>query len=291
MPPKKSALGKGLDKLIPKELVSNPENGAKEKAPAPDRVVKITKVVPNKDQPRRKFDEDALQELTENIKLHGVLFPILVVERGDNYMIVAGERRWRAAMAAGLKEMPVIIRDLTDQQIMEISLIENIQRKDLNAIEEAQAFKRLIEEFKLTQDDLAERVSKTRPAITNSLRLLKLSDSVQEMVIDDLISAGHARALLAIEDPEKQYELAQRVMDEKLSVRKIESIVKAENKPKAIKKKNEKLEALYRDIENKLKASIGTKVTITSKGDEMGKMEIEFYSQDDLQKIMDLLLG
>ncbi len=291
MPPKKSALGKGLDKLIPKELVSNPENGAKEKAPAPDRVVKITKVVPNKDQPRRKFDEDALQELTENIKLHGVLFPILVVERGDNYMIVAGERRWRAAMAAGLKEMPVIIRDLTDQQIMEISLIENIQRTGLNPIEEARAYKSLIEEYNLTQDDLAERISKSRTTITNAMRLLKLAQNVQDMIIDDLISAGHARALLSIEDQNEQYELAQRITEERLSVRDVEKIVKAKNKPKYEKKKNEKQEALYRDIEEKLKENLGTKVTITAKGDKMGKIEIAFYNQDDLQKIMDLLLG
>ncbi len=289
----KKGLGKGLDSLIPKGVVVNdkPSSSENVKAAKPDQFVKITKVEPNRNQPRKKFDEDALQELSDSIKIHGVLFPILVVNRGDYYEIVAGERRWRAAKMAGLKEVPVIIRDLTEKQIVEISLIENIQRKDLNAIEEAQAYKRLIDEFHLKQDELAERVSKTRPAITNSMRLLKLSKKVQDMIIDDLISAGHARALLAIEDPDEQYELAQRTMDEKLSVRDIEKIVKAKNKPKIEKRKNEKQEALYHDIEEKLKATIGTKVTITAKGDSMGKIEIDFYNQDDLQKIMDLLLG
>ena len=289
----KKGLGKGLDTLIPKGVVVNdkPTDGEKIKAAKPDQYVKITKVEPNRNQPREKFDEDALQELTDSIKVHGVLFPILVVNRGDYYEIVAGERRWRAAKRAGLKEIPVIIGDYTEKEIQEISLIENIQREELNEIEKAKAYKRLIDEYDLKQDDLAERISKSRTAITNSMRLLKLSEDVQYMVVEDMISAGHARALLAIEDPAKQYELAQRVMDEKLSVRDIEKIVRTENKPKLIKKKNEKLEALYRDIENKLKASIGTKVTITAKGDEKGKMEIEFYSQDDLQKIMDLLLG
>ena len=289
----RKGLGKGLDTLIPKGVVVNdkPSQAENVKPAKPDQVVKITKVEPNRNQPRKKFDEDALQELSDNIKIHGVLFPILVVNRGDYYEIVAGERRWRAAKMAGLKEIPVIIRDYTEKQIAEISLIENIQRTDLNAIEEAKAYKNLIEEYNYKQDQLAERVSKSRAAITNAMRLLKLSENVQEMVIDDLISAGHARALLSIENPEEQYELAQRVLDEKLSVRDIEKIVKAKNKPKIEKKKNEKQEALYRDIENKLKASIGTKVTIVAKGDKMGKIEIEFYDQDDLQKIMDLLLG
>jgi len=289
----RKGLGKGLDTLIPKGVVVNDKPSATEnvKAAKPDQVVKITKVEPNRNQPRKKFDEDALAELSDSIKIHGVLFPILVVNRGDYYEIVAGERRWRAAKMAGLKEVPVIIRDYTEKEIAEISLIENIQRTDLNPIEEAMAYKSLIDEYNLKQDELAERVSKSRTAITNSMRLLKLASNVQDMIVDDLISAGHARALLSIENPEEQYELAQRVMDEKLSVRDIEKIVKAKNKPKIEKKKNEKQEALYHDIEEKLKASIGTKVTITPKGDSMGKIEIDFYNQDDLQKIMDLLLG
>ncbi len=289
----KKGLGKGLDTLIPKGVVvsDKPSSAEKVEAAKPDQYVKITKVEPNRNQPRKKFDEDALQELTDSIKLHGVLFPILVVNRGDYYEIVAGERRWRAAKMAGLKEVPVIIRDYTEKEISVISLIENTQRTDLNPIEEAKAYKSLIEEYNLKQDELAEEVSKSRTAITNSMRLLKLADNVQEMVIEDMISAGHARALLAVEDPDEQYELAQRVMDEKLSVRDIEKIVKAKNKPKIEKKKNEKQEALYHDIEEKLKASIGTKVTIVPKGDRMGRIEIDFYNQDDLQKIMDLLLG
>lgn len=289
----KKGLGKGLDTLIPKGVVvsDKPSSAESVKAAKPDQYVKITKVEPNRNQPRKKFDEDALQELSDSIKIHGVLFPILVVDRKDYYEIVAGERRWRAAKMAGLKEVPVIIRDYTEKEIAEISLIENIQRTDLNPIEEAMAYKSLIEEYNLKQDELAERISKSRTAITNSMRLLKLADNVQDMVVEDLISAGHARALLAIDNPDEQYELAQRVMDEKLSVRDIEKIVKAKNKPKIEKKKNEKQEALYHDIEEKLKANIGTKVTIVAKGDKMGKIEIDFYNQDDLQKIMDLLLG
>lgn len=289
----KKGLGKGLDTLIPKGVVvsDKPSSAENVKAAKPDQYVKITKVEPNRNQPRKKFDEDALQELSDSIKIHGVLFPILVVDRKDYYEIVAGERRWRAAKMAGLKEVPVIIRDYTEKEIAEISLIENIQRTDLNPIEEAMAYKSLIEEYNLKQDELAERISKSRTAITNSMRLLKLAENVQDMVVEDLISAGHARALLAIDNPDEQYELAQRVMDEKLSVRDIEKIVKAKNKPKIEKKKNEKQEALYHDIEEKLKASIGTKVTIVAKGDKMGKIEIDFYNQDDLQKIMDLLLG
>ena len=289
----KKGLGKGLDTLIPKGVVvsDKPSSAENVKAAKPDQYVKITKVEPNRNQPRKKFDEDALQELSDSIKIHGVLFPILVVDRKDYYEIVAGERRWRAAKMAGLKEVPVIIRDYTEKEIAEISLIENIQRTDLNPIEEAMAYKSLIEEYNLKQDELAERISKSRTAITNSMRLLKLADNVQDMVVEDLISAGHARALLAIDNPDEQYELAQRVMDEKLSVRDIEKIVKAKNKPKIEKKKNEKQEALYHDIEENLKANIGTKVTIVAKGDKMGKIEIDFYNQDDLQKIMDLLLG
>lgn len=290
----RKGLGKGLDSLIPKGVVvgdSKAEITNAKTAAKPDQFVKITKVEPNRDQPRKIFNEDELQELSDSIKLHGVIFPILVVDRGEYYEIVAGERRWRAAMMAGLKEVPVIIRDYTEQEIAEISLIENIQRTELNPIEEAAAFKKLIDDYNLKQDELAERISKSRTAITNSMRLLKLCKEVQEMIVSEMISAGHARALLSIEDPKEQYELAQRVFDEKLSVRDIEKVVKAKNKPKIEKKKNEKQEALYHDIEEKLKTSIGTKVTITSKGDNKGKIEIDFYTQDDLQKIMDLLLS
>ena len=289
----KKGLGKGLDTLIPKGVVVNDNASASAdiKSEAPDKYVKITKVEPNRDQPRKKFDEDDLQELADSIKQHGIFQPILVVNRGDYYQIVAGERRWRAAKLAGLTEVPVLIRDYTEKQIKIISLLENIQRTALNSIEEAEGYKVLIEEENYKQDELAEVLSKSRTAITNKLRLLKLSKNVQEMLVDEMITEGHARALLAIENADEQYELAQRVMDEKLSVREVEKIIKNRNKPKIEKKKNAKQEALYRDIEEKLKSSLGTKVTIAAKGDGMGKVEIDFYNQDDLQKIMDLLLA
>ena len=287
----KKGLGKGLDALIPKGVVDTNNDVMDEKAAAPDKYVKISKVEPNRDQPRKNFDEDALQNLADSIKQFGVISPILVQDRKDYYQIIAGERRWRAAMMAGLKEVPVIIRNYTEQEIEEISLIENIQREDLNPIEEAQAYKRLMEKFKLKQDELAERVSKSRTAVTNSMRLLKLTEKVQEMLIEEMISSGHARALLAVEDPEQQYVLAQKAFDESLSVRDIEKLVKNLNKPKIEKKKAEKQSALYHEIEEKLKSALGTKVIITAKDNQKGKLEIEYYSMDDLQKIMDLLMA
>jgi len=216
-------LGKGLDLMIPNLVGESKEKKENTNIAAPEKggetIVKITKVEPNREQPRKVFDEDALQELADSIKQFGVIQPILVQDRKDHYEIIAGERRWRAAKLAGLKEVPVIIKNYTEREIVEISLIENIQREDLNPIEEAQAYKRLLNEFNLKQDEVAERVSKSRAAVTNSLRLLKLSDRVQQMVIDEMISTGHARALLAIENEEEQYLLAQRIFDEKLSVR------------------------------------------------------------------------
>lgn len=286
-------LGKGLDLMIP-NLVG--ESKEKKEVPAVstekggETIVKITKVEPNREQPRKLFDEDALQELADSIKQFGVIQPILVQDRKDHYEIIAGERRWRAAKLAGLKEVPVIIKNYTDREIMEISLIENIQREDLNPIEEAQAYKRLLNEFELKQDEVAERVSKSRAAVTNSLRLLKLSERVQQMVIDEMISTGHARALLAVEKEEDQYLLAQRVFDEKLSVREIEKIVKSYGKPpKAKKVKNKTLELIYKDIEEQLKQKLSTKVAVSSKGDGAGKIEIEFYSNDDLERLLDVL--
>lgn len=290
-------LGKGLDSLIPnavgeaktkKEAVKEPVTEEKKE---PETLVKITMVEPNRKQPRKNFDEDALQELSESIKQFGLLQPILVQDRKDHYEIIAGERRWRAAKIAGLKEIPVIIRDYSDQEIMEISLIENIQREDLNPIEEAQAFKRLLTEFNLKQDEVAERVSKSRAAVTNSIRLLKLSDEVQQMVIDDMISTGHARALLAVDDKDEQYNLAQRIFDEKLSVRDVEKLVKNLHKPeKAPKKTNDKtMEAIYQDIQEKLKQRLSTKVIVTSKGEGSGKIEIEFYNNEDLDRILDMI--
>ncbi len=286
-------LGKGLDALIPNVDTKgkSAERDTDEKK-EPDTIVKITKIEPNREQPRKNFDEDALQELADSIKQFGLLQPILVQDRKTYYEIIAGERRWRAAKLAGLKEVPVIIRDYTDQEIVEISLIENIQREDLNPIEEALAYKRLLTEFNLKQDEVAERVSKSRTAVTNSMRLLKLCDEVQQMIIDDMISSGHARALISIEDPEEQYNVAQKIFDEKLSVRDVEKLVKNLNKPEKPKKEKEEdksLEVIYQDVEEKLKQSLGTKVAIASKGNGSGKIEIEFYSHDDLEKIISLL--
>ncbi|MCM1045370.1 MAG: ParB/RepB/Spo0J family partition protein [Candidatus Gastranaerophilales bacterium] len=290
-------LGKGIDSLIPNVVG---ETKAKKEAPAAgqkasgtegsETMVKITMVEPNREQPRKNFDEDALQELADSIKQFGLLQPILVQDRKDHYEIIAGERRWRASRMAGLQEIPVIIRNYTDQEIVEISLIENIQREDLNPIEEAQAYKRLLTEFNLKQDEVAERVSKSRAAVTNSVRLLKLSDEVQQMVIDEMISTGHARALLAVEDAEEQYNLAQKIFDEKLSVRDVEKMVKNLHKPVKAKKPDDKtLQAIYQDIEEKLKQRLSTKVTVTPKGDGAGKIEIEFYSHEDLERLMDMM--
>lgn len=290
-------LGKGLDSLIPNavgeaKVKKETKEDVKEERGGQETIVKITMVEPNRKQPRKNFDEDALQELSDSIKQFGLIQPILVQDRKDHYEIIAGERRWRAAKMAGLKEIPVIIRDYTEREIMEISLIENIQREDLNPIEEAQAYKRLLEEFNLKQDEVAERVSKSRAAVTNSMRLLKLSDEVQQMLIDDMISTGHARALLAIENPEEQYTVAQKIFDEKLSVRDVEKLVKNLNKPVKPAKKatdDKTMEAIYLDIEEKLKQRLSTKVTVTSKGDGAGKIEIEFYNHEDLDRLMDMM--
>lgn len=287
-------LGKGLDVLIPNATIDLKEKKASDKTvqQESETIVKITKIEPNREQPRKNFDEDSLQELADSIKQFGLLQPILVQDRKTYYEIIAGERRWRAAKLAGLKEVPVIIRDYSEQEIVEISLIENIQREDLNPIEEALAYKRLLNEFNLKQDEVAERVSKSRTAVTNSMRLLKLCDRVQQMIIDDMISTGHARALISIEDPEEQYMIAQKIFDEKLSVREVEKLVKnlgKEEKPKKEVIEDKSLDIIYQNVEEKLKQALGTKVAIASKGNGSGKIEIEFYSHDDLDKIIDLL--
>ena len=284
-------LGKGLDALIP---AGDKKITKEENTKGAETVVKITKVEPNRSQPRKNFDEDALQELADSIKQFGLLQPILVQDKGDYYEIIAGERRWRAAKLAGLKEVPVIIRNYSSQEIVEISLIENIQREDLNPIEEAQAYKRLLTEFNLKQDEVAERVSKSRTAVTNSMRLLKLCDGVQQMIIDDMLSTGHARALIPIEDPELQLQLAQRIFDEKLSVREVEKMVKNILKPAEDKAKKEEIPQslmyVYQNIENKLKDKLSRKVAISPKGKNgSGKIEIEFYSNDDLEKLIEIL--
>lgn len=284
-------LGKGLDALIP---AGDKKITKEENTKGAETVVKITTVEPNRSQPRKNFDEDALQELADSIKQFGLLQPILVQDKGEYYEIIAGERRWRAAKLAGLKEVPVIIRNYSSQEIVEISLIENIQREDLNPIEEAQAYKRLLTEFNLKQDEVAERVSKSRTAVTNSMRLLKLCDGVQQMIIDDMLSTGHARALIPIEDPELQLQLAQRIFDEKLSVREVEKLVKSILKPAEEKPKKEEIPQslmyIYQNIENKLKDKLSRKVAISPKGKNgSGKIEIEFYSNDDLEKLIEIL--
>ena len=275
-------LGKGLDSMIPEKIKST------------DPVmIDIQKVEPNREQPRKSFDEDSLLELADSIKQFGILQPLLVQDKKEYYEIIAGERRWRAAKLAKLSEVPVIIKELTDQEIVEISLIENIQRENLNPIEEAIAYKRLLEEFNLKQDEVAERVYKSRTAVTNSMRLLKLSDQVQQMVIDDMLTTGHARALLGIEDKDKQYSAAQKIFDEKLSVRETEKLVKKLQNDKPAKPVKEepidpKMDIIYQDLEEKMKNILGTKVAIHKKTSKKGTIEIEYYSPEELDRIIEL---
>ena len=253
-------------------------------------MMNISKVEPNRNQPRKNFNEDALNELADSIKEHGIIEPLIVQDRKSYYEIIAGERRWRAANIAGLTEVPIIIKDLTEQEIVEIALIENIQREDLNPIEEAQAYKRLIDDFNLKQDEVADKVSKSRTAITNTMRLLKLCPDVQQMVIDEMISEGHARALLGIENAQVQTELAQQAFDQKMSVREIEKLVRNIGKEKKAKaKKDEQISIAYKEYENKLKEKLGTKVNISLKENGAGKIEIDFYSNDDFERIIECI--
>lgn len=295
MAAKRGGLGKGLDSLIPDNKLSKTTKKAEEVEKKPENagpiMMKINDVEPNRDQPRKNFEEDALLELADSIKQFGVLQPLIVQKRNDYYEIIAGERRWRASKLAGLKEVPVIIKDYTRQEIVEISLIENIQRENLNPIEEAQAYKRLLTEFNLKQDEVAERVSKSRTAVTNSMRLLKLNEKVQQMIIDDMISTGHARALLAIDDEEQQYILANKIFDEKLSVRDTEKLVKDMKNPKKAKEKPVIQNAfVYEELEERMKNVIGSKVHVNHKANGRGKIEIEYYSDDELERIFDLLM-
>ena len=311
---RKNGLGRGLDALFPDKKTASEENevkftakvekktepavkvkNVKERTETPRQkkvpmMVKISMVEPNQNQPRKQFDEDALLELTESVKQYGILQPLLVSEKKDYYEIIAGERRWRAAKLAGLKEVPVIVKEFSEQELVEISLIENIQREDLNAVEEAMAYKRLMDEFHLKQDEIADRVGKSRTAVTNSMRLLKLSAKVQQMLIDEMITAGHARAILAVSDMEKQESLAMRVFDEKLSVRETEKLVKAVLAPPKEKKSHSYSaeDAAYENLEEKMKSIIGTKVLIHRKKNDKGKIEIEYYSRDELERIIDL---
>ena len=293
--------GKGLETLIPQKN-SGDSADKKTEVKVVEKIVekvvekpgelelKLSDIVPNSEQPRKDFDEDALTELAESIRQFGVLQPLLVQKKGKFYEIIAGERRWRAAKIAGLKKVPVIIKDFTDLETVEISLIENIQRENLNSIEEAYAYKRLIEEFHLKQDEVAERVSKSRAAVTNSMRLLKLDERVQKMLVEDMITSGHARALLSLEDPELQYQTAQKVFDEKLSVRETEKLVKKILNPKKIQEKpaDEQMNAVYERMEERLKGIVGTKVAISRGKGNKGKIEIEYYSQEELERILEL---
>ena len=273
----KKGLGKGIGALIPEDDDVKVKEVIKEvivKEPA-DTKIRISLIEPNKEQPRKAFDEDALIELVQ--------------KKGDFYEIIAGERRWRAAKLAGLKEVPVIIKDYTTQEVMEIALIENIQREDLNPIEEARAYQRLISDYRLKQDEVAERVAKSRAAITNSLRLLKLDERVQNMVMEGKLSNGHARTIIGIEDPDKQYEIALKIFDEKLSVRETERLMKALSKPEKETKLKPANDFVYRDIEDKIKKIMGTKVVIKNKNNNKGKIEIDYYSQEELERIYDML--
>lgn len=289
-------LGKGLDSMIPKKVMPDTKQSKKEEKENVSRetLIKINEIEPNREQPRRNFNEDALQELADSIRQYGVLQPLLLQKKDKYYEIIAGERRWRAARLAGIKEVPAVIKEYSSQEVIEIALIENIQREDLNPIEEAMAYQKLITEFKLKQDELAERVSKSRTAITNSMRLLKLCPKVQEMLIEEMLSSGHARALIPIEDKKQQETVAQEVFDRKLSVRETETLVKKllrEEPEKKVKQKNTTENVIYKDIEEKIKGIIGTKVSIQKKTKKKGKIEIEYYSLEDLDRILDLLMS
>lgn len=283
----KKGLGKGLDSMIPEKKTKAELKETQDKSLTE---VKISEIDPNMGQPRKKFDEDELLELAESIKIHGVIQPIILTKRGKRYEIIAGERRWRASKLAGLAKIPAVIREYTDKEIMEVSLIENIQRQDLNPVEEALAFKNLIDEYKMKQDDLAERVSKSRSAITNALRLLKLDEKVKAMLAEGLISTGHARALLAVEDKNKQQALSVKIFDEKLSVRETEKFVKQlldDKEPKKDDNSSEKI--IYKKLEDSLKSIIGSKVSIKGRNNGKGKIEIDYYSIEELDRITELL--
>lgn len=304
---KKGGLGKGLDSLIQsssshQRTAKKTEAEVKKEEKIVEKIVekvvekpveqkiRLSQIEPNREQPRKNFDEDALQELSDSIRQYGVIQPLVVKKNKDYYEIIAGERRWRAAKMAGLKEVPVIIKDYTEQEIVEISLIENIQRENLNPIEEALAYKRLMEEFHLKQDEIANRVSKSRTAVTNSLRLLKLDERVSQMLIHEQLTTGHVRALLAIEDGDAQYEAAQKIYEEKLSVRDTEKLVKLILTPKPQKVKKELSHGeIYQNFEERMKEIFGSKVSINRKSEHKGKIEIEYYSDEELERILDIM--
>jgi ParB family transcriptional regulator, chromosome partitioning protein len=289
----KRGLGKGLDSMIPEKVektkIENIKNGDNDVSR--ETLININDIEPNKGQPRKKFDEDAIQELADSIRQYGIIQPLILQKKDKFFVIIAGERRWRAARVAGLKQVPAIIKDYSPQEIMEIALIENIQREDLNPIEEALAYQNLIKEFNLKQDEVAERVSKSRVAVTNSMRLLKLDEKVQQMLVDGMISSGHARTLLSIEDNSIQYQVAMKVFDEKLSVRETEKLVKSIMNQKQSKDEvaiTKEDSFIYKDIEERIKKIMGTKVNIKKKSNNNGKIEIEYYSADELERLIEL---
>ncbi|PKK39857.1 Chromosome (plasmid) partitioning protein ParB [Clostridiaceae bacterium JG1575] len=286
---KKFGLGKGLNSLLPSE---SPVSPSQVEAPAADKI-SINRLKPNKEQPRKHFDDDRLMELAESIRLHGIIQPILVTkaENGTDYVIVAGERRWRAAKKAGLKEVPVVPMDLSDQGLMEVSLIENIQRQDLNPVEEATAFQKLIESFQLTQEEIAQRVGKSRSAVANTLRLLQLDARVLDYLAQGVISEGHGRALLGLSDGELQYKICQKIIDEGFSVREAESYIRNYDKMQELRSKERKKDVFLEDLEKRIGGFLGTKVTFRQKNKNRGKIEIEYYNQDDLNRILDILQG
>lgn len=287
----KKQIEKSVAKTADRRNQKTADGKGEKDSEARETLLKISQIEPNQEQPRKYFNEEQLKELAESVKNYGVLQPLLVQKRGDFYEIIAGERRWRAAKLAGLKEVPVLIRDYTKQQTVEIALIENVQRADLNPIEEARAYQMLVQEFGLKQEEVADRVSKNRATITNSMRLLKLDERVQRMLVENQLSGGHARALLGLEDGDQQYALAQKAAENQLSVREVERLVKLMTAPK--KKKPEDTERdlsfIYRDLEEKLKSVMGTKVTINKKDKNKGRIEIEYYSQAELERIVDLI--
>ena len=292
---KKGGLGKGLDSLIPPaknyDLKADKMVGDDDGSPSDGWIkVKLSKIEPDRNQPRKNFKEDELNELAESIKNLGLIEPIVVQKRNDSYEIVTGERRWRAAKIAGLTEIPVVVREYSEEEKVLVQLVENIQRESLDPIEEALTYKRFLTEFNLKQDELAEKIGKNRTTITNSTRLLNLDERVQKMISDDIISAGHARPLLAIEDKDKQFELANKILDEELSVRETEKLIKALKKPKKPKKQTEEaLQLIYRKYEDELREVLGAKVEIVAKDNEKGRIEIEYYSQDEFENLVRIL--
>ncbi|MCY6372261.1 ParB/RepB/Spo0J family partition protein [Clostridium ganghwense] len=277
---KKFGLGKGLGALIPDESTKD-ESILK---------ISINLIKANEEQPRKNFDEEKIMQLSESIKQHGIIQPLVLKKEDEIYTIIAGERRWRAAKRIGLKEVPAVILNLSNKEVLEISLIENIQREDLNPIEEALAYRKLIDDFKLTQQELSKRVGKSRTAIANCMRLLNLDKRVQDYLIDGVISEGHGRALLGVEDKEIQYKLAQTIIDEELSVRQIEAFIKNSNKKsKDNNKQISKNSPYYDDIKYKLESLFHTKISLTTNSNNKGKIQIEYYSEDDLQRILDIL--